>query len=210
MGWFESEAFYGYEWKEVLICASIFLTLGGVIAVLVVAFAVVYPPKATADDAILHRFSLSPSSPAENSTISYNITTTLSLRNPNMYRAIRYGPLAVAFAFNGSRFDESAAVPAFLHKAGKTATVRVTVGGASRPLKLFSAAGVREFAAENETGRFDVEVRLDTVMQYKGRKAKCPLVVVCPLELQLVDPAVAATAYQKTKCTVLRARKSGC
>lgn len=209
MGWFESEAFLGYEWKDILIWAAIFLTLGGVIAILVVAFAVVYPPKATADDAILQRFSLTPSSRADNSTISYNITTTLSLRNPNMYRAIRYGPLATAFSFNATRFDESATVPGFLHKAGKTATVRVKVGGVARPVKL-SAAGVKEFAAENETGRFDVEVRLDTVLQYKGRKTKCPLVVVCPLKLQLVDPDVAATAYQKTKCTVLRARKSGC
>jgi hypothetical protein len=83
------------------------------------------------------------------------------------------------------------------------------MGGAARPIKL-SAGGVREFTAENVTGKFDVELKLDTVLQYKGRKAKCPLVVICPLKLQLVDPEVAATAYEKTKCTVLRAKKSGC
>jgi hypothetical protein len=53
-------------------------------------------------------------------------------------------------------------------------------------------------------------LRLDTVMQYKGRSTKCPLVIICPLELQLVDPDVAATAFQRTKCTILRAKKSGC
>ncbi|OEL23500.1 hypothetical protein BAE44_0015481 [Dichanthelium oligosanthes] len=115
-----------------------------------------------------------------------------------------------SFSFNGSRFvDEPTAVRGFLHAAHKTATLRVTVGGVSKPIKL-SAAGVKEFAAQNETGKFDVELRLDTVLQYKGRKAKCPLVVICPLKLQLVDPDVAATAFQKTKCTVLRAKKSGC
>lgn len=128
-----------------------------------------------------------------------------------MYRGIEYEPMAVALSFNGSRFDESARkVPAFLHREGKTATFRVTMGGDSRPVKLSAGGGVREFTAENVTGRFDVELKLDTVLRYKGRKAKCPLVVIWPLKLQLVDPEVAATAYQKTKCTVLRAKKSGC
>ena len=36
-------------------------------------------------------------------------------------------------------------------------------------------------------GGSTLEIRLDTVMQYKGCKAKCPLVVICPLEMQLVD-----------------------
>ena len=58
--------------------------------------------------------------------------------------------------------------------------------------------------------RFDVDIRLDTVMQSKGCKAKCPLVVICLLELQLVDPDVVATAFQRTKCTILRAKKSVC
>ncbi|XP_066320245.1 NDR1/HIN1-like protein 10 [Miscanthus floridulus] len=209
MACYESDVFERH-WKEIAIAAAALLVLGGVIAVLVIAFAVVYPPKATADDAVLQRFALAPGSPADNSTISYNLTATLSLRNPNMYRGIDYEPMAVALSFNGSRFDESVKkVPAFLHKARKTSTFRVTMGGASRPIKL-SAEGVREFAAENVTGKFDVELKLDTVLQYKGRKAKCPLVVICPLKLQLVDPEVAATAYQKTKCTVLRAKKSGC
>ena len=55
-----------------------------------------------------------------------------------------------------------------------------------------------------------MDIRLDTVMQSKGCKAKCPLVVICLLELQLVDPDVVATAFQRTKCTILRAKKSVC
>ncbi|TVU44000.1 hypothetical protein EJB05_03424, partial [Eragrostis curvula] len=113
-----------------------------------------------------------------------------------MYRGISYDPMAVAFSFNGTRFDESATVPALKHAARKTATLNFRVGGVGKPVKL-SAAGVNEFAAQNATGKFDVEMRLDTVMQYKGRSTKCPLVVICPLELQLVDPEVAATAFQR-------------
>ena len=197
------------SWTQIAIWTVVVLVVCGVVIVLVLAFGVVRPPKATADDAVLQRFALTPADPASNSTVSYNVTATVSLRNPNMYRAIEYGALAVTFSFNGTRFDDSASVPAFEHKPRKTATVRVTVGGADKPIKL-SKPGVGEFRAENDTGKFGVEMRLDTVLQYKGRSAKCPLAVVCPLQLQLVDPDVAATAFQRTKCTILRAKKSGC
>ncbi|KAL6894407.1 hypothetical protein ACP4OV_008505 [Aristida adscensionis] len=209
MGILEADCFDDFNWKKFFIWFGVFAVAATVLIVLIIAFAVVYPPKATADDAVLTRFALAPGSPPSTSAISYNITATLSLRNPNMYRAIKYGPLAAAFSFNGSRFDDSAAVPAFDGKARKTAAIRVTVGGVGKPIKL-TAPGVREFVSENETAKFDVEMRLDTVLQYKGRKTQCPLAVVCPLQLQLVDPDVAATAFQKTKCTVLRAKKSGC
>ncbi|KAF0912400.1 hypothetical protein E2562_014047 [Oryza meyeriana var. granulata] len=198
------------SWKTCAIWTTVIAVVGGLIVLLIFAFALVFPPKATADDAVLLRFALAPGSPApSNSTVSYNVTATLSLRNPNLYRGISYDPVATAFSFNGSRFDESAAVPAFYHKPRKTATFHFTVGGVDRPVKL-TAAGVSAFMAENATGKFEVEMRLDTVMRYKGRKTRCPLAVICPLELQLVDPEVAATAFQRTKCTILRAKKSGC
>ncbi|GJM97177.1 hypothetical protein PR202_ga14084 [Eleusine coracana subsp. coracana] len=196
-------------WTKIIIGAVVLAILGGVIAVLVIAFAVVYPPKASADNVLLHRFELQPGTPADNSTISYDIAATLSLRNPNIYRSISYGPMTAAFSFNGSRFDESGTVRELENGARKKATITLKVGGADKGIKL-SDAGVKEFRKQNETGKFDVELRLDTVLQYKGRKTKCPLVIVCPLELQLVDPDVAATAFQKTKCTMLRAKKSGC
>jgi hypothetical protein len=201
--WYEKRE---WRWKTVAIWAAAVAVGGGLIAVLVLAFAVVKPPTATADNAVLQRFALGGASP----TVSFNLTATLSLRNPNLYRGIQYDRMAAALSFNGTRFDEeSGAVPGFDHAARKTATLNFRLGGADRPVEL-PAAGVRAFAAQNETGRFDVELRLDTVMQYKGRKARCPLVVICPLELQLADPDVAATAFQVTKCTVLRANKSGC
>jgi hypothetical protein len=138
------------------------------ITILVLAFGVVFPPKATADDAVLQRFALAPADPASNSIISFNVTATVSLRNPNMYRAIEYGALAVTFSFNGTRFDDSASVPGFKHKARKTATQSVRVGGVGKPIKL-TRPGVGEFRAENDTGSFGVEMRLDTVLQHKGR-----------------------------------------
>ncbi|KAL5209673.1 hypothetical protein ABZP36_005296 [Zizania latifolia] len=197
------------SWKECAIWTAVIAGVGGLIVLLVFAFALVFPPKAGTDDAVLQRFALAPGTPPSNSAISYNVTVTLSLRNPNLYRGISYDPVAAAFSFNGSRFDESATVPAFYHKPRKTATFHVTVGGVDKPVKL-AAAGVTAFKAENATGKFDVELRLDTAMQYKGQKARCPLAVICPLELQLVDPNVATTAFQRTSCIILRTKKSGC
>jgi hypothetical protein len=101
-------------------------------------------------------------------TISFNVTATVSLRNPNMYRFIEYGALAVTFSFNGTCFDDSASVPGFKHKAWKTATQSVRVGGVGKPIKL-TRPGVGEFRVENDTGSFSVEMWLDTVLQYKGR-----------------------------------------
>ncbi|ONL94425.1 hypothetical protein ZEAMMB73_Zm00001d027981 [Zea mays] len=128
----------------------------------------VFPPKATADDAMLQWFALAPADPASNSTISFNVTATVSLRNPNMYRAIEYGALAMTFSFNGTRFDDSASVPGFKHKARKTATQSMRVSSVGKPIKL-TRPRVGEFRAENDTGSFGVEMRLDTVLQYKGR-----------------------------------------
>jgi hypothetical protein len=134
----------------------------------VLAFGVVFLPKATADDAVLQRFALAPADPASNSIISFNVTATVSLRNPNMYRAIEYGALVVTFSFNGTRFNDSVSVSGFKHKARKTATQSVRVDGVGKPIKL-TRPGVGEFRTENDTGSFGVEMRLDTMLQYKGR-----------------------------------------
>ncbi|OEL37460.1 hypothetical protein BAE44_0001519 [Dichanthelium oligosanthes] len=132
MAFCESDIFENWNWKHFAIWAAVILVLGGVIAVLVVAFAVVYPPKATADDAILQRFALAPGSPVENSTVSYNITATLSLRNPNIYRAIRYAPMDTSFSFNGSRFGADWAAAALLRRGSGGLAAAARCGAARR------------------------------------------------------------------------------
>jgi hypothetical protein len=201
------------SWTCIAISVAVGVVLLVVLIVLILAFAVVKPPTATADDALLTRFSLSASPNASTpqlQLISYNATVTISLRNPNIYYGISYSALPAVFSFNGTKFDEANTVRAFDQGAKKTTTVRVTVGGVAKPLPKLSSAGAAEFGKEKEAGQFQVEARLDGEMQYKGRGKKCPVAVICPLKLQLVDPDVAATAFQKTKCTILRAKTSGC
>lgn len=201
-------------WVTVAIWAGVIAVLAAVLTVLILAFAVVKPPTATADDALLTRFSLAPSPNASSTPklqlLSYNATVIISLRNPNMYYSISYSALPAAFSFNGTRFDENTSLPPREQGAKKTLTLRITVGDVAKALPKLSAAGAGEFGKEKEAGVFEVEARLDGTMQYKGRSKKCPVAVICPLKLQLVDPDVAATAFQRTKCTILRAKTSGC
>lgn len=119
MGFWERD--HEWDWKKTAIWAAVLLLALGVLALLIVAFAVASPPKATADDALLQRFTLSstPSSPTPNSTISYNATVAVSLYNPNIHRAISYGAMAAAFSFNGTRFDDQATVAAFEQGRGR-------------------------------------------------------------------------------------------
>ncbi|KAI4995973.1 hypothetical protein ZWY2020_040475 [Hordeum vulgare] len=174
-----------------------------------------------AEDALLTSFELAPSPNSSNSStaataksplqvLSYNATAAVSMRNPNLHYAISFGPVAVAFSFYSTLFDDSGTVAAFDLAAQKETTVPLKVGGLDKALPKLPAGGAAEFERQKEAGRFEMEVRLDTVMQYKGHKAKCLLVVICPLSLQLVDPDLAATSFQKTKCTILRAKMSGC
>jgi hypothetical protein len=72
------------------------------------------------------RLVLAPGTPPSNSTTSYNITMTLSLRNPNLYPGISYEPVAVAFSFNGTRFVESATMPAFYRTISRGRRLRST------------------------------------------------------------------------------------
>ncbi|TVU43998.1 hypothetical protein EJB05_03422, partial [Eragrostis curvula] len=204
----DDDCFDDCSWTTIILWVGGALLLGGVIAVLVVVFAIFKPPTATVDDAVLQLLDLSPGTPAANSTISYNITARLTLRNPNIYYGISYDAFTTALSFNNTRFHESS-LPALEHKARKKVTLNIKVGGVNKPIKL-TDAGVSEFDKEKKAGKFQVELRLDTVLTYKGRGTKCPTGVVCPLQLQLVDPDVAATAFQVTKCTVLRAKKYGC
>lgn len=176
---------------------------GGVLAVLILTFAVLYLPQVTSEDAELQRFDLIAGTRPTNSSISYNATVMLALHNPNIYRGISYGPLAASFFFNGSQIhDSTVAAAGFYHKPRKVVRLRLTVGGVDSPVSL-TAAGVLNFDAENVTGVFGLELRLETTMQYKRRKRSCPFVVTCPLKLQVVDPGVSISpaARNGTNCT---------
>uniref|UniRef100_M8BEB5 Late embryogenesis abundant protein LEA-2 subgroup domain-containing protein n=1 Tax=Aegilops tauschii TaxID=37682 RepID=M8BEB5_AEGTA len=198
-------------WTKAALWLAFLLLTGGLIA----PFAVVKPPTATAGYAFLTRFELSPSpnstaKPPPLQLLSYNATVHIALRNPNLYRGISYLALA-AFSFNGTRFDDessAAGVVDLYLDAQEEKTVRLEVGGVDRKPP---AAGAAEFARQKEAGWFEVEVRLDAVVQYDmARKTWCPLDIICPRRLQLVDSDVAAIAFNKTKCTILRVKISGC
>jgi hypothetical protein len=186
-------------WPQICCCVWTIATCVAVLAVLLVAFAIRFLPMVNSEDAALQRFDLMAGMPPANSTVSYNATVVLAFRNLNIYRGIRYGPFATSLFFNGSRFHESTVLEGgFYHKPRKMARFLVPVGGVDSPVRL-DAAGVLEFEAENKTGSFGIELRLETVMHYKGLKRARWLVVICPLKLQLVRPGVAPASAPAAK-----------
>ncbi|CAL5031960.1 unnamed protein product [Urochloa decumbens] len=175
---------------------------GGVFVLLIFTFAVRFLPLVTSEDAELQRFDLIPGTPPTNSSVSFNATVMLALHNPNIYRGISYGPLAASFFFNGYRIHDSTVTAGFYHKPRKTVRLHLTVGGVDRPV-ILATAGVLNFEAENVTGVFGLELRLETMIQYKGRKRMCEFAVTCPLKLQLVHPGISVSpaANNRTNCT---------
>uniref|UniRef100_A0ACD5X022 Uncharacterized protein n=1 Tax=Avena sativa TaxID=4498 RepID=A0ACD5X022_AVESA len=201
MGFWEK---FDRECKWNAICCWVWtIAIGGaVLVVLIVAYVALFPPVFTSEDAVLQRFDLSAGRDPTKSTVSYNITVILALHHHNIHRGITYAPLATSFFFNGSRFDESTVLEGFYHKPRKVVRLPLSVSAVDSPVSL-GAAGLQEFEKQNVTGSFSVELRLETVMQYKGLKTRCRLIVICPLKLQVVRPEVAPSpaATNDTNCT---------
>jgi len=199
------------SWTKFLIWSAVVLLVGGLVAVLVVAFAVVFPPKATADDAVLQRFALAPGNPAANSTISYNLTLTLAVRNPNWAMGATFRSLEADYLFDGQRFDRvDVAAPGYVLPARKTAVFRIA-SGADAVSVMLGSAGVKAYRRQSGKGVFDVEAALSGQVKYQLHSTWCRLEARCPLKLQLAGGQdAAAVVFQKTTCELLRSSQRGC
>ncbi|KAG2640969.1 NDR1/HIN1-like protein 10 [Panicum virgatum] len=191
-----------------ILCLAI-LAAVALVAVLVAAFGFVRHVSVTVDDASLTRLALVGGGGAP--ALAYNLSVTLTVRNPNWAMSMaNTKPLDAAYSFDGQQFDrvrlagEGDKLP-----AGKTRVYRLTSGSGGAPVSLGNA-GVAEFARENATGVFEVEVAVRGEVKYTARPAKCAIEATCPLKLQLAPPgqaAPAAVVFQKVKCKLAKAEK---
>ena len=191
-----------------VLCLAI-LAAVALVAVLVAAFGFVRHVSVTVDDASLTRLALVGGGGAP--ALAYNLSVTLTVRNPNWAMSMaNTKPLDAAYSFDGQQFDrvrlagEGDKLP-----AGKTRVYRLTSGSGGAPVSLGNA-GVAEFARENATGVFEVEVAVRGEVKYTAPPAKCAIEATCPLKLQLAPPgqaAPAAVVFQKVKCKLAKAEK---
>ncbi|KAG2632528.1 NDR1/HIN1-like protein 10 [Panicum virgatum] len=203
-----------YSCREFWWCVLCLAVLAAValIVVLVAAFGFVRHVSVTVDDASLTRLALVGGAPAAATAFAYNLSVTLTVRNPNWAMSMaNTKPLDAAYSFDGQQFDRvRLAGEGDKHPAGKTRVYRLASGSDGAPVSLGNA-GVAEFGRENATGVFEVEVAVRGEVKYTARAAKCAIEAICPLSLQLAPPgqAPAAVVFQKVKCKLAKAEK-GC
>lgn len=180
-----------------------------VIVVLVLGYGHAAQPRFEVDDASLTRFTVA-TSPA--TAISYNLTLTLAVRNPNWAMGATFRSLEADYLFEDQRFDrvDVVASPNYVLPARKTAVFRL-VSGADGVNVMLGSAGVRAFRRQSAKGVFDVDAKLSGEVKYQLHSTWCRLEAKCPLSLQLGSPdGGGAVVFQKTTCEVLRSSQKGC
>ncbi|CAN6197408.1 unnamed protein product [Urochloa humidicola] len=210
MGCWDGISDWWREWKYCIICIAIVLG-AGVIAVTVAAFGVLIHVHIAVEDASLTRFALVETSPAASATmpaLAYNLSLTLTVRNPNWAITIKNKKnLEAAYNFDGQVFDRALlAGKGDKQRSRKTRVYHLTVGsgagGAAVP--TLGNAGAVAFREQNATGFFEVEVKVTGKFSYTGRVTKCELDATCPLKLQLAPPGTPAVVFQKVKCKLAK------
>lgn len=143
-------------------CCSGFFTLG----FFILFYWLIFQPhqiRAYVDSATLSTFSLSNATSAE--SLSYNLTTTLSLRNPNRRVRIYYDQLSAAAFYKDSQLGptESDFSPFFQH-IKSTTVVNPAFEGQQGNL---SEEAREAFAQEKREGAYNLEVKLRAKLRHK-------------------------------------------
>lgn len=189
------------------------IALVAVIVVLILGYGHAAQPRFEVDDASLARFTVATSPSGGSATaISYNLTLTLGVRNPNWAMGATFRSLEADYLFEDQRFDrvDVVSAPPYVLSARKTAVFRLS-SGADAVSVVLGSAGVRAYRRQSAKGVFDVEAKLSGEVKYQLHTTWCRLEAKCPLSLQLGSPdGGAAVVFQKTTCEVLRSSQKGC
>ncbi|CAL5076202.1 unnamed protein product [Urochloa decumbens] len=192
------------------------LIIAGTAAVLIAAYGVLIHVHIAVEDASLTRFALVETSPSpamsSSPALAYNLSLTLTVRNPNWAITIRNKKnLEAAFTFDGQAFDRALlAGKGEKQRPRKTRVYHLAVGSPAGGVAVptFGNAGAVVFREQNATGFFEVEVKVTGKFGYTGRLHKCDLDATCPLKLQLAPPGTNAVVFQKVKCKLAKPAKN--
>ncbi|KAF8751281.1 hypothetical protein HU200_012158 [Digitaria exilis] len=178
-------------------CSICGLFIGVVlICVLVPAYGVVYPVRATVRDASVSHLALAG---ANGTALAYDLSLTVALRNRNWaMRAEPSAPLVAELLFAGRRLegatladDVSGASSIDPHREEE---LRMRAVSSSKGLEV-GGDGAAEFARESVDGMVELELRLTGAFKYRpvhvGGSRRMD--VRCPLKLPVAPPPAAAT-----------------
>ncbi|WVZ83336.1 hypothetical protein U9M48_030496 [Paspalum notatum var. saurae] len=179
------------------------LALAALVAVLVVAYAVVFPVHVSVNDALLGRLALAD---AANGTaqLAYDVALAVAVRNRNRAVGVRRtAPLDTELRFRGQTFArawlagaEPGRIPAMA-----TAVYRVAASADRGALPVaLGDDGVAQFVRESVAGEFELELVVVGEVKYEGHPHRRGVRATCPLKLSL-STATAPAAFTRVKCT---------
>lgn len=175
---------------------SIVITLG----ILLLILWLVFRPnelKVYVEDATLTSFNLN-----NNSTLNYNLSLAVSIRNPNRRISIYYDQLEATALYDGNRFGYDGSLPLFFQGHKNTTTVSPKFEG--QAVSLGAVSGT--FEREKGEGNFYVQVKMNAKIRLKVRFVKVGHFKPkfnCNVKLPL-PPAKGGSppAFERTRCDV--------
>jgi hypothetical protein len=177
-----------------------FLIVVVLTSVLVPAYAVVPPVRATVKDASVSRLALAG---ANGTALAYDLSFTVALRNRNWaMRAEHAAPLDAELLFAGRRLENAQLAAGVGRNMDPKHTEEFPMMAVSSPQGLeVGAAAAAEFARQSVAGVVDLELRLTRAFKCRpvhvgGSKR---LDVTCPLKLPVAPaPATAGLHFTST------------
>ncbi|KAK3124884.1 hypothetical protein QOZ80_7BG0595470 [Eleusine coracana subsp. coracana] len=191
-----------------LFLAIVAIVATGIVLIIVIFGGPLRKIKITVEDASLTRFDLLTD---PTTRLAYNLTLTMSVRNPNWAIGIKHDePLEAAYSFDGQQFDRvQVADEGDKQGARKTVVYRLETNSEGRGIALGNA-GEAEFKKEKEDGVFEVEVKLTGKFKYQLRYTKCEFEATCPVKMQLEAPGAPAVVFQKVDCELTKSDDKNC
>lgn len=173
---------------------SIVITLGVVVLILWLIFRP-NPVKVYVEEASLARFNLS-----TDGALSYNLTMSVSVRNPNRRISIYYDYVEARAIYDGSRFGFQTLPPFF---QGRKNTSMLYPSFHGQQLALGTAATT--FNREKSEGFFYVDVKIYTTVRFKVwfiKTNKYTPDADCRLRFPVPTDSRSPVTIQRTKCDV--------
>lgn len=171
------------------------LVIAGVLALVLYFIFRPHMIAATVDSAALATFTLTPTS-----TLAYNLTVAMTVRNPNKRVGLYYDGVEALALYEGQRFGFAPLDP--FYQGTEASTQLAPAFGGQQPLDGDVTAA--NFRAQQSAGAFDVEVKLNARLRVKvwAFKVRGPRArISCPLSLP-APGAASPPAFKPVDCKV--------
>uniref|UniRef100_A0A1D1YLU0 Putative syntaxin-24 n=1 Tax=Anthurium amnicola TaxID=1678845 RepID=A0A1D1YLU0_9ARAE len=149
--------------------------------------------------ASLAQFNLTSSPGDGNNNLLYNLTTVVSIRNPNKRVGVYYDWLEATAEFEGERFAWTP-LPSFYQGHKNTTTLYPSFAGSSA-INL-SGSDVSDFGMQQQAGAFEVTLRLRARYRFKIRSIKTRRTTMKVRCYLTVPRAGTGRSFSETKCKV--------